>query len=110
MKTISRWEFIKMVSKKVKGEYPQMDIYYIIQATFECLADVLKDGNKFIVGSTFSLEPRYREERKCSNFGKEPVVVPGHWEPYFKAYSKLKNACAELDELQRDDESEEAKE
>lgn len=97
MKTISRWDFIRMVSKKVEHKCPQTDIYYVVQAVFDCFEDVLKDGNRFIVGNIFSLEPRYKKSRKVSNFGN-PMIVPGHWEPHFKAYSRLKNACAQLDE------------
>lgn len=97
MKTISRWDFIKMVSKKVEGKCPQTDIYYVVQAVFECFADVLRDGNRFVVGNIFSIEPRYKKSRKVSNFGN-PMTVPGHWVPHFKAYSKLKNACDELND------------
>lgn len=97
MKTISRWDFIKMVSKKVEGKCSQTDIYYVVQAVFECFADVLRDGNRFVVRNTFSLEPRYKKSRKVSNFGN-PMTIPGHWEPYFKPYSKLKNACDELND------------
>ena len=97
MKTISRWDFIKMVSKKVEGKCPQTDIYYVVQAVFECFADVLREGNRFVVGNIFSLEPRYKKSKKVSNFGN-PMIIPGHWVPHFKAYSKLKNACDELND------------
>lgn len=96
MKTVTRWDFIKMVSKKVEGKCPQRYIYYIVQAVFDCFEDILKDGNRFVVGNIFSLEPRYKKERKIGNFGN-PMTIPGHWEPRFKAYCRLKRACEELD-------------
>lgn len=106
MKTIKRWDFIRMVSKKVEGKYPQTEIYHVVQAVFECFADVLRDGNRFVVGNTFSLEPRYKESRKVSNFGN-PITIPGHWEPHFKAYYKLKNACNELNDSELTTENDE---
>ena len=96
MRTIKRWEFVKMVSERVHHECPQWVIYYVIKAVFHCMADILKDGNRFVVGETFSLEPKYKEEATYSNFGKEPVTIPGHYEPCFKPYHRLKDACAEL--------------
>lgn len=96
MRTIKRWEFVKMVSERVHHECPQWVIYYVIKAVFHCMEDILKDGNRFVAGETFSLEPKYKEEATYSNFGKEPVTIPGHYEPCFKPYHRLKDACAEL--------------
>lgn len=93
-----------MVSEKVGHICPQTDIYYVVQAVFECFEDILRDGNRFVVGNIFSLAPRYKAARKTGNFG-DPMVIPGHWEPHFKAYSRLKNACAELGEEDNDTEN-----
>lgn len=103
MKTISRWDFIRMVSKKVEGKCTQTDIYYVVQAVFDCFEDVLREGNRFVVGNIFSLEPKYKKTRKTGNFGN-PITIQGHWEPRFKAYSRLKNACAELDKVNSEEE------
>lgn len=97
MKTISRWELIKMISEKVYHECPQWVIYYVVQAMGKCMEEIIRDGNRLVIRDTFSLQPVYKKERKFSNFGN-PIVIPGHYEPEFKVYHKLKDACAEYEE------------
>lgn len=112
MRTIKRWELVKMVSKRVDHECPQWVIYYVIQEIFHCMEDVLRDGNRIVIRDTFCLEPRWKADRRVSNFG-DPITIPGHYEPHFKAYSKLKRACAglskeEVERVDADRESEES--
>lgn len=98
MKTLKKWDIVRMISEKINHRYPQMEIYYIIKQLGPCMEEVLRDGNKLIIGDTFSLQPEYKKERRVGNFGKEPVIVPGHYTPKFKAYHRLKEACKEYEE------------
>lgn len=96
MRTISRWELIKMISERVDHKCPQWVIYYVVQVMGKCMEDIIRDGNRLVIKDTFSLQPVYKKERVVSNFGK-PIVVPGHYVPQFRAYHKLKDACAEYE-------------
>lgn len=96
MAVITRREFVKMISRKLEFEYPQWDIYYIVQATFRCFEDILKNGDTLIVGDCFRMEPKLKKERQNYNFGKGKVTTPAHYEPYFKPYKKLTDACLSI--------------
>ena len=82
MRTISRWELIRMISEQVDHECPQWVIYYVVQAMGKGM-----DGNRLVIRVTFSLQPVYKKERKFNNFGN-PIVIPGHYVPEFKVYHK----------------------
>lgn len=82
MRTISRWELIRMISEQVDHECPQWVIYYVVQAMGKGM-----DGNRLVIRDTFSLQPVYKKERKFSNFGN-PIVILGHYVPEFKVYHK----------------------
>ncbi|MFR7476679.1 HU family DNA-binding protein [Frisingicoccus sp.] len=93
MAVIKRPELIKMISEKMDREYPQKEIYFIVQATFRCFEDILRNGDKLVVGDCFTMEPLLKKEREMSNFGKEKIVTPAHYVPHFRPYKKLKDAC-----------------
>lgn len=82
MRTILRWELIRMISEQVDHECPQWVIYYVVQAMGKGM-----DGNRLVIRDTFSLQPVYKKERKFNNFGN-PIVIPGHYVPEFKVYHK----------------------
>lgn len=110
MAIITRREFVKMISRKLKSEYPQWDIYYIVQATFRCFEDILRNGDTLIVGDCFRMEPKLRKERQNYNFGKGKVKTPAHYEPHFKPYQKLIDACLSLPVDERENEEKEKEE
>ena len=85
-----------MISRKMDFKYPQWDIYWIVQATFQCFEDILRNGDTLKVGDCFTMEPKLKKERKNYNFGKGKVTVPSHYEPCFRPYKKLKDACFSL--------------
>ena len=96
MALIKRHELIRMVSEKMDRAYPQSEIYFVVQATFRCFEDILKNGDTLIVGDCFKLEPTLKKERELSDFGKGKIVSPAHYVPHFKPYKKLKDACAAI--------------
>lgn len=84
MAVVKRPELIKMISEKMDREYPQKEIYFIVQATFRCFEDILRNGDKLVVGDCFTMEPLLKKEREMSNFGKEKIVTPAHYVPHFR--------------------------
>lgn len=103
MAKLTRPELIKMVSEKIDGRYPREEIYWILKGVFGCFEDILKNGDTLIVGDYFSMEPKLKPEDKYGNFGKGTITVPAHYEPCFRPYKKLRDACLSLpvDEKQK---------
>lgn len=102
-KDINKNEFIKMVHKKLDGKCNYWNTYWVVKTVFECMKDVLKDGQSLYISGYFSLYPKLMNERVTGNFGN-PCVIPEHYVPYFKPHKYLKDACIEIDS---DKESEE---
>lgn len=96
MAIITRPELIDMVSEKIDRKYNQVEIYYILQATFRCFEDILKNGDTLKVFDCFTMKPMLRKERQTGNFGKGNIIIPAHYVPYFRPYKKLVDACASL--------------
>lgn len=96
-KVVRRTELIKMVSEKLDREYPQDAIYWIIQATFRCFEDILREGKTLKVADCFTMEPKLVKAARRYNFAKKCVFVkPAYYEPNFKPYRKLREACLSL--------------
>ena len=103
MANITRKELIKMVSEKIDGRYPQEEIRWILKGAFGCFEDILKNGDTLMIWDCFAMEPKLINEHNYYNFGKGKVTVPAHYEPCFRPYKKLRDACLSLpvDEKQK---------
>lgn len=104
MKRIKKDEFIKMVHRKVNEEMQRKvdywSVYWTVRAVFECIADILREGNLLYIREYFKIYPKLKNKRKTGNFGKL-CVIPEHYIPYFKPCKKLKDVCAKLQENER---------
>ena len=89
---INKYEFMKMVHDKVRGKCSMEGVYWTVKAVFECMDDILEEGDELYIREYFTLYPRFKKEMKTSNFGN-PCVIPAHYIPEFKPGSKLKRAC-----------------
>ena len=96
MANITRKELIKMISEKIDRKYPQEEIYWILKGVFGSFEDILKNGDTLVVWDYFVMEPKLKAENKYGNFGKGTITVPAHYEPCFRPYKKLRDACLEL--------------
>ena len=89
---INKYKFIEMVHDKVRGICSRENVYWTVKAVFECMDDILEEGDELYIREYFTLYPRFKKEMKTSNFGN-PCVSPAHYIPEFKPGSKLKRAC-----------------
>lgn len=96
MAVLKRSDLIKMISKKIYGRYPQEEIYWILKGFAECLEEILKNGDTLKLSDCFTMEPKYRRERKLNNLDNETIVLPAQYQPNFRPYKKLKEACSSL--------------
>ena len=96
MANITRKELIKMISEKIDRKYPQEEIYWILKGVFGSFEDILKNGDTLVVWDYFVMEPKLINENNYYNFGKGKVSIPAHYEPCFRPYKKLRDACLEL--------------
>lgn len=97
MKKINKVEFNKMVYEKLERKYPVRDIYWIVKAVFECVEDIIRDGDKLIIKDLFSLQPKLKNERVTGNFGNK-CTIPSRYVPYFKPSKRLRQICKDLKE------------
>lgn len=95
--TINKYEFMKMVHDKVRGTCSMDDVYWTTKAVFECMAEILEDGDELFIKEYFTLYPQLKKERIVSNFGN-PCICPEHYVACFKPGKKLKEACTYLKE------------
>ena len=89
---INKYKFIEMVHDKVRGICSRENVYWTVKAVFECMDDILEEGDELYIREYFTLYPRFKKEMKTSNFGN-PCVIPAHYIPEFKPGNKLKRAC-----------------
>lgn len=92
MKRIDKHEFTNMVHDKVRGFVSAEDTYWTVRAVFECMADILEEGNSLYIREYFTLYPKLKEERLTGNFG-DPCIIPEHYVPCFKPQKILKDVC-----------------
>lgn len=95
MQNITRKKFINKVYKKLSGRHSYEAVYWIVKAVFECMTDVLEDGDKLFVTNCFTIQPRLKKERIVGNFG-DPGIVPAHYVPYFNPMKRWKDICKNL--------------
>lgn len=104
MKLIKRKEFVALLSakldekeyaNKLSKRYTYWDLYWLVKAIYECMTDILKDGNKLYVADCFTLYPKFKKEKVAGNFGR-PCISPGHYVPYMLPMKRWKNICREL--------------
>lgn len=105
MEIIKRKEFVTLLSNKLdereyasrlSKRYSYWDLYWIIKAIYECMTDILREGNKLYVADCFTLFPKYKKEKIAGNFGK-PCVSHAHYVPYMLPMQRWKDICRELD-------------
>lgn len=104
-KTIIKKDFIDIVYNKIKEQghfVPKELVYWTNKAFIDCMLDVLKNGDELNIHQTFILKSKYVKEKKYNNFGREKIIVPEHYEPYFRPLSQMKKACKELEEEKKD--------
>lgn len=89
---VNKHEFMQMVHDKVKGICSTEDVYWTTKAVFECMAEILEEGDELFIKEYFTLYPQLKKERTVSNFG-DPCVCPEHYVPCFKPGKNLKEAC-----------------
>lgn len=103
MKLVTRKEFVSMLNHKLETDeysnrlsknYSYWDLYWLIKAIYECMGDVLKDGNKLYVSGCFTLQPRYRKPKRPGNYTE--TIISGRYYPYFKPLKAWKQICLEL--------------
>ena len=102
---INKNKFIEMVHDKVRGICSRENVYWTVKAVFECMDDILEEGDELYIREYFTLYPRFKKEMKASNFGN-PCVIPAHYIPEFKPGSKLKRACEHFTKHEDDEEIE----
>lgn len=95
MKTVTKADFRKLVYEKVKGTYTVDAVYWIINAVFESMEDILTDGDKLSIKDSFSIQPKMRKEKNTGNFGNK-CKIPAHYVPYFKPSKRWKEICEGL--------------
>ena len=79
MAVLKRSDLIKMISKKIYGRYPQEEIYWILKGFAECLEEILKNGDTLKLSDCFTMQPKYRRERKLNNLDNETIVLPAQY-------------------------------
>lgn len=95
MKRHNKSEFVKMVYEKVKDRCIYWDTYWIVKAVFECMADIIENGDSLYINQYFTLYPKLMKDKRTGNFGN-PCVIPEHYVPYFKTHKILNEACKDL--------------
>lgn len=103
MRKITRKEFVSRLSRKLKQEYKgrlswgytYWDLYWIIKVIYECMTDVLREGNQLYVADCFTLQPKYKKEKIAENFG-HPCVGAAHYVPFMKPLTRWKEICRGL--------------
>lgn len=102
---IKRKEFVTMLLRKLEDEeyarrlsrrYNFWDLYWIIKAIYECMTDVLRNGDKLFIADCFVLQPKLKPEKYAGNFG-HPCIVPEYYIPHFKPFKRWKDICKGLD-------------
>lgn len=101
-KRINGCEFKKMVYEKIQRRYSVESVYWITKAVFECMADIVENGDCLYIEEYFSLYPKLKNERRVGNFGN-PLIIPKHYVPYFKTHKLLNEVCANLSVALRQD-------
>lgn len=96
MKTITKSDLRKLVYEKVRGIYTTDAVYWIVQTVFECMEEILRDGDKLVIMNSFSLEPKLKKAKPTGNFGNK-CIIPARYVPYFKPSKKWKAICKEMD-------------
>lgn len=96
MANIDRKKLIDMISEKTLGRYTKVEIYWMVKGLCESIEDIMRNGDTLNVANYFSIKPVLKNEHTVGNFGKGRVTIPAHYEPVFRPYAKLKNACADL--------------
>lgn len=102
---INKYEFMKMVHDKVRGKCSMEGVYWTVKAVFECMEEILKDGNSLFIMEYLTMHPRLKKDRTVGNFGN-PCVIPEHYEPCVKFGTKLKKACTYLKEHEYEEDEE----
>lgn len=92
---INKYKFTEMVHDKVRGKCSRESVRWTVNAVFECMADILENGDSLSIMEYFTLYPQLKKERMASGFGN-PCIVPEHYVPCFNPGSKLKKACKHL--------------
>lgn len=95
MKRIDKHEFTNMVYDKVKGKGSWESTYWTVKAVFECMADVIENGDSLYIREYLTLYPKLKKDRVTGNFGN-PCIIPEHYVPCFKSNKILKEACEQL--------------
>ena len=88
--TISKTELVKQVSEKV-GSVP--NLYNIIGAVFECVAENLVNGDEVVI-KQFG---KFKVVNKAERIGRNPqtgeeITIPAHKTPVFSASKALRQA------------------
>lgn len=96
MNTITRLEFRKMVYEKLGREFPVRTVNPIVDTVFDCMEEILANGDKLHLMNCFSLQPKLRKEKTRMSF-KKKCVTPAHYIPYFKPSKRYKDICKEFE-------------
>ena len=102
---INKYEFMKMVHDKVRGKCSMEGVYWTVKAVFECMEEILKDGNSLFIMEYFTMHPRLKKDRTVGNFGN-PCVIGGGGGGGVKFGTKLKKACTYLKEHEYEEDEE----
>lgn len=101
MENITRKKLIDKVYRKLNGQYPYWSVYWIVKAVFECMTDVLEEGDKLFVTNCFTIQPKLKKRKNTGNFGK-PCVIPEHYVPYFTPLKHWKEICKNLKDIEEE--------
>ena len=63
---INKYKFIEMVHDKVRGICSRENVYWTVKAVFECMDDILEEGDELYIREYFTLYPRFKKEMKTS--------------------------------------------
>lgn len=96
MAIVKREDLVKMISEKMYNRYSQDEIYWIIKYFFDCIEDILRNGDTLRLYNTLVVYPVLKRERKCFNFGNGDIIIPAHWEAAIKLMTRYQNACSDL--------------
>lgn len=99
MESITRHKFVKRLydklnckgySRRLSKRFIYSDSYWVTRAVFECMEDVLKEGNKLFVADCFTLQAKFVAEHMAEHGFEKPEerkVIPAHYIAHFKPLS-----------------------
>lgn len=85
-------DLVRLVSEKTGST--QVSARESIDAVFETITDVMREGEDITIPGFGTFSGKMQAERTCRNPRTgEPIVVPEHIAPAFKANKRLKDLC-----------------